>query len=127
MKGVCLRRRLSCAAALAAAVGGCGPSVQSIREGNIRFEHCYRLDLDQNIARTHRLTCWRQWVDSYAYGQTRDKIEYARRRARYLAAGSGGATRLDLSGKTPSESAGTRIRAKSLGSLEPFWVVQTTV
>lgn len=24
----------------------CGPSVQSIYEGNVRFEHCYRLDLD---------------------------------------------------------------------------------
>ena len=24
----------------------CGPSVQSIHEGNVRFEHCYRLDLE---------------------------------------------------------------------------------
>jgi len=65
----------------------CGPSVQSIYEGNIRFEHCYRLDLDLNIAPTHREACWKQWLSSFTYGQPRDRIEYARRRTRAFANG----------------------------------------
>ncbi len=59
---------------------GCGPSVQSIYEGNVRFEHCYRLDLDPAIALPHREACWREWLRAYTYGQTTDRIEYARRR-----------------------------------------------
>lgn len=65
----------------------CGPSVQSIYEGNVRFEHCYRLDLDLDIAPTHREACWRQWVKAYTYAQPRDRIEYSRRRIRAFAAG----------------------------------------
>src|SRR5687768_4415792 len=37
----------------------CGPSVQSIHEGSVRFEHCYRLDLDLDIAPGHREACWK--------------------------------------------------------------------
>jgi hypothetical protein len=58
----------------------CGPSVQFIYEGNIRFEHCYRLDFDENIAPTHRKACWEDWVLRYTQGQTRDRLDYARRR-----------------------------------------------
>ena len=65
----------------------CGPSVQSIYEGDVRFEHCYRLVLDLNIAPTHREACWKQWLTSYTYGQPRDRIEYARRRVRAFASG----------------------------------------
>ncbi len=105
MLRVGLRFLLSCSAATVAVAWGCGPSVQSIHEGNVRFEHCYRLDLDPNIAPTHRLTCWRQWTDTYSYGQTRDKIEYARRRARYLGHGSSGPNKLDLSDKSQADPA----------------------
>jgi hypothetical protein len=69
------------------AAGGCGPSMQSIYEGDVRFEHCYRLDLDREIAPSHRHACWAQWVQTYSYGQSRDKIEYAKRRLRYLESG----------------------------------------
>lgn len=79
--------RLAVAAALASASLACGPSVQSIYEGDVRFEHCYRLDLDLNIAPTHREACWKQWLSSYTYGQPRDRIEYARRRTRAFASG----------------------------------------
>ena len=61
--------------------------MQSIYEGDVRFEHCYRLDLDLNIAPTHREACWKQWLTSYTYGQARDRIEYARRRVRAFASG----------------------------------------
>jgi hypothetical protein len=65
----------------------CGPSVQSIYEGNVRFEHCYRLDLELDVASTHRQACWTTWLDRYTYGQSRDRLEYARRRLRAFATG----------------------------------------
>ncbi len=71
----------------AALAVGCGPSVQSIYEGNVRFEHCYRLDIDPHIAPTHREACWKEWKQLYTYGQTRDRVEYAERRIRALASG----------------------------------------
>jgi hypothetical protein len=70
-----------------AAASGCGPSVQSIYEGSVRFEHCYRLDLEQDVATTHRQACWTSWLDGYTYGQSRDRLEYARRRVRAFATG----------------------------------------
>jgi hypothetical protein len=65
----------------------CGPSIQSIHEGSVRFEHCYRLDLDPKIAPSHRHACWDQWTRVYSYGQARDRVEYARRRIDELEAG----------------------------------------
>lgn len=76
-----------CVTLAALFASNCGPSVQSIYEGDVRFEHCYRLDLDLNIAPTHREACWKQWLTSYTYGQARDRIEYARRRVRAFASG----------------------------------------
>lgn len=70
---------------------GCGPSVQSIYEGNVRFEHCYRLDLELDVASSHRQACWTNWLQRYTYGQTRDRLEYARRRVR-----SGDSSRREL-------------------------------
>ena len=66
---------------------GCGPSVQSIYEGDVRFEHCYRLDLELDVASSHRQACWTTWLDRYTYGQSRDRLEYARRRVRAFAGG----------------------------------------
>ena len=65
----------------------CGPSVSSIYEGNIRFEHCYRLDLDPRVSPNHRKACWDEWSRRYTYGQTRDRLEYARRRMGQLESG----------------------------------------
>jgi hypothetical protein len=65
----------------------CGPSVAAVYEGKVRFEHCYRLDLDPNISLTHREACWREWTERYTYGQTGDRLDYARRRIRTLASG----------------------------------------
>ncbi len=87
-----LRRSVMLAPLLVVAVAllntsSCGPSVQSIYEGDVRFEHCYRLDLDLNIAASHREACWKQWLGLYTYGQPRDRIEYARRRLRAFSGG----------------------------------------
>lgn len=77
-----------CAAIIVAPwVDACGPSVQLIYEGNLRFEHCYRLDLDEHIALSHRLMCWSEWAKYYAKGQTRDRVDYAKRRIDALRGG----------------------------------------
>jgi hypothetical protein len=73
--------------ALGVAASACGPSVQSIYEGNVRFEHCYKLDLEVDAAPTHREACWKEWLGIYTYGQPLDRIEYARRRAQAFANG----------------------------------------
>src|SRR6187402_3892420 len=66
---------------------GCGPSFEAIQEGDLRFVHCDRLDLDPNIAPSHRLHCWREWRRMYTYGQTRDRVEYAQRRIAEVVSG----------------------------------------
>lgn len=71
--------------ALAAVAGpGCGASYQSMYEGEVRFEHCYRLDLESGVSLQYRRECWREWTQFYTYGQTRDRIEYGYRRLREL-------------------------------------------
>jgi hypothetical protein len=80
----------------------CGPSVQTIYEGNVRFEHCYRLDLDTAKAPSHRHACWRNWLQVYTYAQPRDRIEYARRRVRSLEVGDPDRPVLNL-GRSRSE------------------------
>jgi hypothetical protein len=82
VRGLC--SSLGVALLLAAA---CGPSVQTIYEGNVRFEHCYRLDLDLEIVPTHRRHCWEQWLENYRYGQPKDRVDYARKRLRMFATG----------------------------------------
>lgn len=51
-----------------------------MHEGSVRFEHCYRLDLDPQVVATHREACWQGWLTSFTYGQPRDRIDYARTR-----------------------------------------------
>jgi len=82
----------------------CGPSVQSIYEGNVRFEHCYRLDLEVDAAPTHREACWKEWLGMYTYGQPRDRIEYARRRARAFSSGDPNCPKLEIADSKQSEA-----------------------
>lgn len=70
----------SCGILAWAVLTACGPSVQVLHEGTVRFEHCHRLDLDSRIAPSHRRACWEAWVSRHSYGQPRDRIEYAQRR-----------------------------------------------
>lgn len=81
-----------------ALTASCGPSVQSIYEGDVRFEHCYRLDLELDVATTHRQACWTTWLDRYTYGQSRDRLEYARRRVRAFATGDADRPTLRIGG-----------------------------
>jgi hypothetical protein len=88
----------------ASTVFACGPSVQSIYEGNVRFEHCYRLDLEVDTAPTHREACWKDWLAMYTYGQPLDRIEYARRRAHAFAAGDFSRPTLDIGDSKRTEA-----------------------
>ena len=45
------------------------------------------IDLELEVATTHRQACWTTWLDRYTYGQSRDRLEYARRRVRAFAGG----------------------------------------
>jgi hypothetical protein len=74
---------ISCTAFL---LPGCGASYQAVYEGEVRFEHCYRLDEDPGIPLMQRRECWREWTQFYTFGQTRDRLEYALRRQRELTA-----------------------------------------
>jgi len=74
-------------AALCLAGPACGPSFEAVQEGNLRFAHCDRLDIDPNIAPSHRLHCWREWRRVYTYGQTRDRVQYAQRRIAEVVSG----------------------------------------
>src|SRR5689334_13197161 len=66
-------------------LAGCSPTYQSLYEGDVRFEHCYRVDEERQIPISDKLTCWRDWDRRYRHGQSRDRIEYARARERTLA------------------------------------------
>jgi hypothetical protein len=83
-----LRRRAGIALlAGVACSSGCGPSFEVLAEGDLRFVHCDRLDLDPKISPSHRLHCWREWRRMYTYGQTRDRVEYAARRIAEVVSG----------------------------------------
>src|SRR5689334_16899264 len=78
---------------LAAAIGGamavsCGASIQAVYEGDVRFEHCMALDTRPDVKPTLRRGCWEEWTKFYTFGQTRDRIDYARLRIQQLGAAS---------------------------------------
>jgi hypothetical protein len=74
---------------LAAALGtiACGASYQRIYEGDVRFEHCYRLDADASVTPQTRLACWSEWTLLHTVGQNHDRVLYARRREAALRSG----------------------------------------
>jgi hypothetical protein len=56
---------------------GCGPSLTTVHEGTVRFEHCYRVDLEPHAPAVQRKACWQRWIGAYTLGQPRDRIDYA--------------------------------------------------
>jgi hypothetical protein len=74
--------------ALSPLLVACGASIQAIYEGDVRFEHCMALDSRPDGKPTIRKACWQEWVKFYTFGQTRDRVEYARLRAKQLSAAS---------------------------------------
>lgn len=84
---------------------GCGPSVRGVHQSNLRFEHCNRLDLDGDVAPTHRLACWREWLHDPTVGQTDDRRAYAALRVAAIEAGEQGPLVLALAPASGATSA----------------------
>lgn len=80
------RSRYVFALALASAAGAlaCGASINAVYESDVRFEHCMAIDDRPGEIAESRKTCWDEWVKYYTYGQTRDRVDYARRRRKDL-------------------------------------------
>jgi hypothetical protein len=76
---------------------GCGPSYQAVYECDVNFEHCYALD-QGNASPDAMKACWRDWLHSYTYGQSRDRVEYAATRF----------SELSLDPTLPNEDTATR-------------------
>ena len=62
----------------------CGASINAVYESDVRFEHCMALEGHAEGKPTTQKTCWDEWVKYYTYGQTRDRVDYARMRQKQL-------------------------------------------
>jgi hypothetical protein len=89
--------------ALVLVASACGPSLTTVHEGTVRFEHCNRLDLEPGETKPQRQGCWQLWLSSYTYGQPRDRIDHARRRLRSLANGDATRPTLQVAGEPKPE------------------------
>jgi len=107
-----LRLRLGLAAS--ALVVACGPSFQVVYEGDARFEHCYAIDDTPTIPMQEKTECWTQWMKSYTYGQTRNRVDYAAMRAKALQEAHSAPTDEAMMGAAPG--GGT---ARLIGQDEP--------
>jgi len=83
---------------------GCGPSLVTVHEGTVRFEHCYRVDLEPRVTPPNRVACWRSWISAYTVGQPRDRIEYAERRLHALESGDASPPALALGADRPPQA-----------------------
>jgi hypothetical protein len=83
-----MRRSALLVIALLTAVTACGASIQAVYEGDVRFEHCMALDSRPDAKATLQSACWAEWVKFYTFGQTRDRVEYAKLRQKQLSTSS---------------------------------------
>jgi hypothetical protein len=90
------------------AVAGCGPSFQAVYECDVRFEHCYAVDMGPGDVDAKK-ECWRVWLHDYTYGQSSDRIEYAGSRF----------SELSLDPTLPTLDTGTRPRRRTAASPMP--------
>jgi hypothetical protein len=67
-----------------AGLTACSLTYQSLYEGDVRFEHCYRIDEEKTVPDAEKQLCWHDWSQKHTYGQSRDRIEYALARERAL-------------------------------------------
>jgi hypothetical protein len=76
--------RFALAALALFGLSACGASIHALYEGDVRFEHCMSLDDTGEVKPKIRTACWDEWLKFYTFGQTRDRIEYAKLRMRQL-------------------------------------------
>lgn len=88
-------------------------------EGDVRFEHCYRLDLEPGVSLVHRRECWREWTQFYTYSQTRDRIEWAYRRLRELGSQLGDPAASSSALLSPLPPVANRLAPAPINPFEP--------
>lgn len=71
-------------AAISGVVIACGPSFRTVVEGDMRFEHCYRIDEDPQTPVDQKRACWHDWTARYTKGQDRSRVKYAKDRIHVL-------------------------------------------
>ncbi len=76
--------RLGVGGLVALVTASCGASINAVYEGDVRFEHCMALDIEKQVKPTIRKACWDEWTKFYTFGQTRDRVEYAKLRMKQL-------------------------------------------
>jgi hypothetical protein len=59
-------------------VGCAGVTVSRVYESDVRFERCLALDWRDDVRDALRRRCWSEWLQHFASGQPRDKVDYAR-------------------------------------------------
>jgi hypothetical protein len=74
--------------ALAVGLPACGACIRALYESDVRFEHCMALDAAPEVKPTIQRACWEEWMSFYTFGQTRDRIDYARERRKELGVAS---------------------------------------
>jgi hypothetical protein len=99
------RSLLVLVSAVPALITGCGASYERLYEGDVRFEHCYRLDVEPNVAANQRRGCWANWARYHTDGQPRNRVEYALARERALLGGDARAVGPNLTTSAVSASA----------------------
>lgn len=107
---------------------GCAASFQTMYEGDVMFEHCYRLDIDVVVPTDEKRACWDRWLATGTRGQTRDRVEFAAARSRALLVGpsSSGVAFLHIAAPLPIESAASTAVACPLPET-PFEAPPSTV
>jgi hypothetical protein len=75
---------ISCVASATLALLGCGPSLKTLVESDMRFEHCYRIDEDGRVPLDQKRACWSDWNARYSRGQDRSRVAYAKDRMAVL-------------------------------------------
>src|SRR5437660_2796963 len=72
-----LRSLLAGICAASAFSTACSLTYQSLYEGDVRFEHCYRLDEEKQVPVVEKQRCWHDWTQKQTYGQARERVDYA--------------------------------------------------
>lgn len=81
-----LMLRLTCLVILAG-FSACGPSPRWTHLGNRYFEYCHRADLERVAGDAELAACWDGWLENYAVGQSRDRLQHAKERRLLLRGG----------------------------------------
>lgn len=80
----------------------CAASYRAAYDGDLQFEHCYRLDEERAIPTPHKRACWQRWAQNYGSVQSSNRLQYALGRDRVLAASGSPGGQSNPSANAPS-------------------------